>query len=225
MVVTMSKEKSNTRNVKRNTIKNDKSAPVEEALRRYERRKGKKSVATTTKPKPKSKLEPKPKPKSKTNRSVTSRGSRSNTGKSRITSTKSTSTTSYKKPAAQNKNTVQKKKVPNSKVTRDNSTRRSTKTKRIKSKPPLRKTKSKARAISILEILYSSKFPRVLRLLFFSLIISFFIYQYYQASDGEMSGNYMYFWGNQLEAMIPAVLFIVFIGFALYIGYQVGKKE
>jgi hypothetical protein len=82
-----------------------------------------------------------------------------------------------------------------------------------------RKKKTKTR------FLESIDFPRLLRLIFFALIIGFFVYQYYLLSEGKLDHILGKLWIKEKDLVVPSLLFLGYTLFIYYLGYIKGKKK
>jgi len=92
------------------------------------------------------------------------------------------------------------------------------------SNKPKRKTKQQKKK-SASEFLYSLDLPRLLRLLFFLLIVGIIVYQYYLLTEDKLASTYLNFWNKNKNIVVPSLLFIGYTLIVFLFGYRTGKRR
>ena len=127
--------------------------------------------------------------------------------------------------AEQNKGSVRKGKVEEKslKAIGVNVVKEEAAKKKTNSKKKVKRGRKKKKTLS--NFVHSTEFPRVLRLLFLSLIMGFILYQYYLLTEGELSSSYISFWSNLKNIIGQGVGLILYTGVVLAIGYKIGRRK
>ena len=85
--------------------------------------------------------------------------------------------------------------------------------------------KRKRRTRKNKSFLQNIDFPRLLRLLFFSIVIGFIVYQYYLLTENKLDSTYKNFWRNHQDKIVSFLLFVGYTLAVFYCGYKIGKKK
>lgn len=105
-----------------------------------------------------------------------------------------------------------------------NKTKRADNRQPIKRKPRKGKGRRKKKKSSS-TLLYNLDFPRILRLLFFTLIVGMIVYHYYLLTEGRMFDTYINLWNNNKKVLLPGIIFVGYTLVVLNIGIRIGKKR